>query len=87
MKSPNNVAGVRRIIGMVNYLAKFLPNLAEMCELLRQLNKQNEQWCWSRDHERALTAIKEAITRTPVLRYFDDKLNVTLQCDASSMGL
>ena len=41
MKSPNDVVGVRRIIGMVNYLAKFLPNLAKMCEPLRQLTKQN----------------------------------------------
>lgn len=32
---PQDVAGVRRFIGFVNYLSKFMPRLSEVCEPLR----------------------------------------------------
>ena len=34
-----------------------------------------------------LTQVKQLITREPVLRYFDNTKEVTLQCDASESGL
>ena len=40
MKQPSDVAGVRRILGTVNYLAKFLPHLSQVSKPLRQLTKQ-----------------------------------------------
>ena len=36
MPKPSDVAGVRRFIGFVNYLSKFLPILSEVCEPLRR---------------------------------------------------
>ena len=35
----------------------------------------------------ALESLKDAVTGTPVLRYFNVKEDVTLQCDASQSGL
>ena len=35
MKQPSDVAGVRRTVGTVNYLAKFLPHLSQVSEPLR----------------------------------------------------
>jgi hypothetical protein len=32
MKSPTDVEGVRRVLGVVNYLARFMPNLSDLCE-------------------------------------------------------
>ena len=40
MKQPTDVAGVRRILGTVNYLAKFLPHLSQVSEPLQQLTKK-----------------------------------------------
>ncbi len=40
MPRPTDKAGVRRIIGMVTYLSKFLENLSALCEPLRQLTRQ-----------------------------------------------
>ena len=39
MKQPDDVAGVRRVLGTVNYLAKFLPHLSQVSEQLQQLTK------------------------------------------------
>ena len=35
MLKPQDVAGVRRFIGFVNYLNKLMPRLSEVCEPLR----------------------------------------------------
>ena len=72
---------------MITYLAKLLPNLSDVTEPLRRLLDRDVEWHWNHVHENALTQVKQLITREPVLRYFDDKKEVTLQCDASESGL
>ena len=87
MPKPTDVAGVRRMLGMVTYLAKFLPQLATMSEPLRQLTKQDVEWIWTYEHDKAMNSIKKAITQVPVLKYFNDKERATLQCDSSGLGI
>lgn len=41
MERPTDVSGVQRIMGTVNYLAKFLPRLSEVSEPLRLLTRRN----------------------------------------------
>lgn len=58
-----------------------------MCDPIRSLIHKNVVWRWTHGHKEAISKIKEAISQAPVLRYFDSKLETTLQCDASSNGL
>ena len=37
MPKPTDVSGVRRLVGFVTYLSKFLPKLSDICEPLRKL--------------------------------------------------
>ena len=39
MPRPVDVKGVQRLIGLVNYLARFMGGLADICEPLRQLHE------------------------------------------------
>eukprot|EP00795_Rhopilema_esculentum_P015412 gene15412-6652_t len=55
MSKPKDVAGVQRFIGMVKYLAKFLPRLSEVCEPLRNLTHKDAPWVWGKDH--AMTSL------------------------------
>ena len=41
MPKPYNVKAVRRFCGFVNYLAKFLPHLADVIERMRQLTHRD----------------------------------------------
>ena len=41
MPRPADVQGVRRILGMTNYLAKFLPKLSDVSQPLRQLQERS----------------------------------------------
>ena len=40
METPTDVTGLKRFLGMVNYLAKFMPHLSQNCEVLRQLDRK-----------------------------------------------
>ena len=71
----------------MNYLAKFLPGLSDLCEPLRQLTTKDAVWCWLESHEKALTQIKKAVTEAPVLKFFDTSATCSLQTDASETGL
>lgn len=73
MTRPNDVAGVQRLLGLVNYLAKFIDNLSDRCEPLRQLTRKNAVWNWSFEHDRAFENIKQEVSRAAVLKYFDSK--------------
>ena len=79
--------GVQGIVGLANYLTRFLENLADICEPLRQLTRKDAEWRWGKEHENAFQRIKQAATQAPVLRYFNPAEETVLQCDASDTGL
>ena len=87
MPTPTDVQGVQRIIGMINYLSRFLKGLSDVCEPLRTLTKKDAHWEWTTDHDEAFAKLKLLVTQAPVLKYFDTKLPTTIQCDASETGL
>ena len=87
MPKPTNVSGVRRIIGFVTYLSKFLPKVSDICETLRKLTLKDSEFCWLDNHDNALDEIKRLVTAKPVLKYYDPKLQLVLQSDASESGI
>ena len=67
MERPNDVAAVRRLVGLVNYLSKFLlSKLSELCEPPRRLTHKDVEWTWSAVQEEAFQSIKHAVTSAPV---------------------
>ena len=77
---------LRRFMGMVTYLGKFLPNLSTISTPLRQLLQEDILWHWTDEHSSAIQSIKKLITQSPVLKYFDPKLGTKLSVDASKSG-
>ena len=72
---------------MVNYLAKFLPQLSERLEVLRQLDRKITEWCWLEQQERAWSDIKRLVSNAPILAFYNPRKELTLKCDASQNGL
>jgi hypothetical protein len=87
MPNPTDTSGVRRFIGFVTYLSKFLPKLSDICQPLRKRTQKDVAWHWDETHQAAVQQIKSLVTTGPVLRYFDKTKPLTLQCDASEKGL
>ncbi|KAL9983272.1 hypothetical protein ACROYT_G005418 [Oculina patagonica] len=87
LPSPQNKKDVERLLGMVTYLSKFIPNMSALTEPLRALLKQEVQWHWEEQQEKALNEIKKVLTSKPVLSYYDVNKPVKLSVDASQSGL
>ena len=87
MPTLTNVKALQVFLGMVQYLAKFVPSLSTVTELLRQLECKNTHWCWLPAHDQAISKLKQMLCEAPVLRYFTPNKLITLQCDLSVSGL
>ncbi|XP_054272581.1 anoctamin-4-like [Macrosteles quadrilineatus] len=87
MQTPNNVNELRQFLGMVNYLMKFIPNLAEVTAPLRILLKKGYQWVWSDVQKSAWDKIKSLISSNPVLVSYNKNRKTRVAADASSFGL
>ena len=87
MPPPEDVAAVQRLLGLAQYLNKFLPHLSDVTKPLRELTKKEVPWTWDTIQQQALEKLKKAVSGTPVLRYYNIPEEVTLQCDASQSGL
>ena len=88
MPTPESKQDVKRLLGMVNYLQKFPPNLSEATAPMRELLKEENQFLWDKEVQgRSFKRVKQLIVESPVLKYFDPKADTELQCDASDKGL
>ena len=87
MPQPDDVAAIQRLLGLAQYLSKFLPHLSDMTKPLRELTQKDTEWTWGPAQQNALETLKKAVSSTPVLRYYNLQEEVTLQCDASQSGL
>lgn len=86
-QTPKSKAELLRFLGMVTYLAKFMPNLSADAEVLRKLTHNDSIFEWKSEHEVAFQKLKEKISTRPVLKYYDERKPVTIQADASSYAL
>ena len=87
MPRPRDKAGVRTLLGLVNYMGKFCPHLSDVSEPLRELTKQESEFHWSAVHDEAFKKIQSMLTQAPILRYYDLDEEVTIEADASDYGL
>ena len=85
--TPKDASELRRYLGFLQYLAKFLPRLAEVAVPLYDLTKKDVDWQWEQRQQDAFDATKKLTTAEPVLRYFDPNTDLEIQCDASDKGL
>ena len=87
LPEPEDRPALKRFLGMVTYLSKFMPHLSEMTEPLRRLEDKDVEVQWLEQHSVAIATIKKFLTEAPVLKYYDVSKPVTVQCDASQSGL
>ena len=71
----------------MTYLSKFIPNMSQKSDPLRQLLQKDVEWSWGQAENEAFESLKTAISSTPVLKFKDPKEPVSLSVGASSKGL
>ena len=87
MKAPKDKKALQNFQGMVNYLIRYLGTLTRLFEPLKPLLREETEWTWDSSHQDAFDAIKEELSRTPVLAFFDRKAEHVIQTEASMKGL
>ncbi|UYV72482.1 hypothetical protein LAZ67_9003322 [Cordylochernes scorpioides] len=87
MPAPTDVHGVRRFLGMVNHLGRFVENLSEIVAPLNQLLVKGQDFVWDCSQERAFRKLKELLTTQPILAAYDVRKPTMVSSDASSYGL
>ena len=68
MPTPTDKAGVRRLLGMINFLAAHVPDMSvPICDLL----KADVIFQWGPEQAKSMERIKKILSTVPVLSYFD----------------
>lgn len=87
LEPPVDKTGVRRIIGMVNYLTKFVPSLSEHLDGLRRLTEKHTEFIWTENENDCFKKLKSAISTNPCLKYFDVSKPVMISVDSSKSAI
>ena len=84
---PTNVTKLQEFLGMVTYLSPFIPGLSTLTAPWHELLKKDTDFTWNATYEAAFEHVKDAVISDTTLWYFDPSFPVTIQVDASQVGL
>ena len=79
MNLPQDVETMRSFLGLVNYLNRFSPRLAELSKPLREICRQDAEFELSESVCVAFSRTKEEISKNVTLPYFNPRSSTTLQ--------
>ena len=87
MPTPQDKEDLQRCIGLMNYLAAYIPHFADKVAPLRELLKKDVPFVWHDDHQRIYDDLKMCISSESCLTYYNPRKETVLEVDASQKGL
>ena len=85
--APETRSELQSLLGMSQYVSRFVANYSSIVAPLQQLTHQNENWRWETEHQAAFEQLKTRLAETHTLSYFQMNLPTELIVDASPVGL
>ena len=71
--APNTVSDVRSLLGMANYVSRFIRNYADIVASLCDITHKGAEFEWQEVHQQALDQLKCSLTSDDVMAYFDPR--------------
>ena len=87
LPAPTNITELQEFLGLVTYLSPFIPGLSTLTSPLPELLKKDTDFSWNHTYDTTFEQIKEAVISDTTLRYSDPSIPMTIQVDASQVGL
>ena len=81
---PSNVKEVQSFVGFCNFYRRFIRDFSLIARPLHDLTKKESSWKWGMKEGEAFTALKKAITSSPVLLQPNHDHPFRLEVDASN---
>ena len=78
---------MQSFLGMINFLNRYSPRLAELSTVLIELCRIHADYKPKSEHHKSFDAIKRELSTNIVLPYYDPISHTTLQTDSSKKGL
>lgn len=85
--NPVDKTELLRLLGMINFAARYINNKSEILEPLTSLLKKDVLFLWGPLQERAFGQIKKLLESPPNLAFFDANKTIIVSADASSFGI
>ena len=86
-RKPKIVSKVKSFVGLVNFNARFIPDLGTVAEPLRRLKKKGESFIFGLKQQVAFSDLKRRLAQADTLGYFDRTSRTKIITDASPVGL
>ena len=86
-RKPESVTEVKSFLGMVQFSASFIPDLATLSEPLRRLTRDGVPYHWGMEQKEAFKKLKGKVADATALGFFTKDAKTTVVADASPVGL
>ena len=88
-RTPRSKHDVQHFLGLVQYLAHFMPDVSAYTGPLAAIQKNGHPFLWKPLHQVCMDNIKALACKTPILRPIDPSLDepIWVICDASASGI
>lgn len=85
-EEPRDVSRVRRFLGMVKHLGKYIPQLAEKTQPLRVLLQEKNMWTWGQPQQQVFDSIKRELCSPPVMALYNRQGHTVVSADSYALG-
>ena len=87
LKPHTKTKTLKSFLGTIPFFAKFIPNISETTDNMRQLLKNGKKWDWTMDGNTDFNKIKQELTKLPCLENYNENKENIVTTDASKTGL
>ena len=86
-RRPESTSEVRSFLGLVNFVARFIPDLATKAVPLHRLLHKDAKFRWGPEQEKSFNQLKQSLVDASNLSYFDLNAETQVIADASPVGI
>ena len=84
---PSNRKSLQKLIGLVQYFRRYIPNFSTKIANMRQLLKTDQKFLWTENCQQELDHLKKLLLEAPILQPIKNDCPIYLYIDACTIGV